>query len=210
MGNYLIKERLQETQAYPDHLDAEINLIRRDDVKQLVKMALGRVPEEFWTAAASSSGKYHPAFAAGTGGLVRHTRAAVWFAKQILELENAPYAYMTDYIYAALILHDTAKHGILWGETTVHDHPLLVREYISQDELPVEMWQRWLGINHLISTHMGQWRTSKYSDVELPQITEGAQFFVHTCDLLASKKSVSLDFLVPIEDTEGDIERSNA
>lgn len=208
MTNYLVKERLQEKQTFPDLLDSEVNLIQREDVKWLVRKALGRVPEEFWTAAASSTGKYHPAFSSGESGLVRHTRAAVWFAQQMLELEDAPLAYMKDYIYAALILHDTAKHGVPWGEHTVFEHPLLVEKYLCQDELPIVLWQKWLGINRLISTHMGQWRQSKYSNVELPRIIDNAQYFVHTCDLLASKKDISLAFLLPSEEAGGNSERS--
>ena len=208
MTNYLVKECLQEKQTFPDFLDSEVNLIQSEDVKCLVRKALGRVPEEFWTAAASSTGKYHPAFSSGESGLVRHTRAAVWFAQQMLELEDAPLAYMKDYIYAALILHDTAKHGVPWGTYTVHEHPLLVESYLHQEELPEVLWEKWLGINGLIQSHMGQWRTSKYSDVELPRIIDHAQFFVHTCDLLASKKDISLAFLLPCEDAAVNSERS--
>lgn len=204
MSSYMMQEidYAKEVRTYPDLLDAEINLIKRPDPKWLVMKALERVPDEFWTAPASSTGKYHPAFSAGKGGLVRHTKAAVWFAQQVLELNDAPYAYMKDYIYAALILHDTAKHGIPWGEMTVHEHPLLVKSYLSQSDLSEEMWGQWLLISGLIETHMGQWQTSKYSDVILPSITEGAQFFVHTCDLLASKKAVSLDFLATARNEE--------
>ena len=39
-------------------------------------------PEYFWYVPASSTGKYHPDFAQGEGGLIRHTKAAVCVAQE--------------------------------------------------------------------------------------------------------------------------------
>lgn len=44
------------------------------------------VPMDFFTQPASSSGKYHPSYALGVGGLVRHTKAAMIMAKMLFPL----------------------------------------------------------------------------------------------------------------------------
>ena len=52
--------------------EREINLIVDEDLRMAVKSYMEEaVPAYFWTDGASSSGKYHPQFAQGEGGLVR-------------------------------------------------------------------------------------------------------------------------------------------
>lgn len=169
---------------------SEIELIRSETVKTLVIRALARVPDGFWLAPASLSGKYHPVYSLGTGGLVRHTKAAVWIAQQRLSLKGSPFQGITvDYILAALMLHDTAKGGIDWKKTHFcHEHPLLVAEYLPEERENAD----WNAICDLIQTHMGEWTQTKYSETVLPEIKTPAQFFVHECDYLASRKELNL------------------
>ena len=68
------------------------------------------VPDYFWHVPASSTGKYHPNFAQGEGGLVRHTKAAMCVAEELLRLEEFMYANR-DIVYAAIIIHDCFKYG---------------------------------------------------------------------------------------------------
>lgn len=44
-----------------------------------------------------------------------------------------------------------------------------------------------------VSSHMGKWTTSNYSQVVLPAPKTLIQKFVHICDYLASRKSISVD-----------------
>ena len=54
----------------------ELDLIVNDDLRMAVKSYMDEeTPDYFWTDGASSSGKYHPQFSQGEGGLVRHTKA---------------------------------------------------------------------------------------------------------------------------------------
>ena len=64
-------------------LDNEINMICNEDIKRLVRIVLDKAPEHFWTIPASSTGKYHPEYASGDGGLIRHTKAVVRVADHI-------------------------------------------------------------------------------------------------------------------------------
>ena len=173
-----------------ESLNEEINLIKSPSIKVLVEKCLERVPDGFWEAAASSTGKYHPLYSLGFGGLVRHTKAAVWIAKTRLELACAPFQDKADYIYAALILHDSAKNGLHWEHRySCHEHPLLVYRYLPEEGLNVE----WMEINDLICSHMGEWKESNRSEIVLPTIRTNEQFFVHECDFLASRKEMNLE-----------------
>ena len=95
--------------------EREINLIQSEDYRMFVKYYLDDYcPKYFWEIGASSSGKYHPKFSQGVGGLVRHTKAVVMFAEELLRMSS--YMYMSDehkdYVIMACILHDTCKYGI--------------------------------------------------------------------------------------------------
>ena len=80
--------------------------------------------------AASSTGRYHPSYALGNGGLVRHSKAATLFAKTLLGLEqnNCFTSDEKDLILTALILHDGLKHGNDGSSFTVAEHPTLCVE----------------------------------------------------------------------------------
>lgn len=123
---------------------------------------------------ASTTGKYHPPFALGEGGLVRHTLAACCWAKDLLQLEQ--YSILlpkADYILAALILHDSVKKGFGKSKYTVGS-----RRYIECGAV----------ISRLIASHMGQWNRAFNSNVTLPKPKSDIQQFVHLCDYLASRK----------------------
>ena len=59
----------------------ELAWIQDDAIRSFVHDALIKLPDYFFHVAASSTGKYHPAYALGEGGLVRHTKAAVILPK---------------------------------------------------------------------------------------------------------------------------------
>jgi len=191
-----IKEVYREYQIKT--LEPELALIQNKKVRSLVERVLRKVPDGFFIDAASSSGKYHPAFSLGEGGLVRHTKAAVWFARQRLWITGHPLAGQSDVIYGAILLHDSAKRGLKWESPYRHEHPLLVIKYLSAAEMDHEEIGIWSEINTLIRTHMGQFTTSPHSEFVLPPIRTSAQLFVHECDYLASKKElVGLDIFEP-------------
>ena len=65
----------------------EISWIKNPDISKFIISAIQQLPDYFFTVAASSTGKYHPKYALGNGGLVRHTKAAVGIAHDLLSLE---------------------------------------------------------------------------------------------------------------------------
>lgn len=185
----------------------ELNLIQDAERRLFVSRCLENVADYFFEVPASSTGKYHPAYSLGRGGLVRHTKAAVKIAHNLLQLEMfTPLLPIRDAIIGALILHDTCKSGRFGYEAhgyTVTEHPLIAGDLIkacandaaAEGERPGPI----AGVDYvdllvaLISTHMGQWREDyKTKKVVLPEMKTKEQKFVHLCDYLASRKCLTV------------------
>jgi len=185
-------------------LSFEIGCIASPDMKECAEWMVGQMPDYFFTVPASSSGKYHPEYALGEGGLLRHTQAAVRLAKTILLTETfgKPYGKkQQDAILLALILHDGLKHGIKKNKYTVKNHPMLIRPYYekliaeSTSVTGVDFWLNEAQRNalyNLIESHMGEWNGA--GTEVMPKPVTPAQRFVHLCDYLASRKSLTFNF----------------
>ena len=170
--------------------EREINLIVDEDLRMAVKSYMEEAtPDYFWTDGASSSGKYHPQFAQGEGGLVRHTKAVVMFAEELLRMSS--YAYMReeykDYVIAACILHDTCKYG-MWG----YDKS----EYKNHANNAASRFEEWCYAEdyhphylllQAIRSHMGQWSTEK-EDRPFTNIDR----CVHMADYMASRSFIDI------------------
>jgi len=157
------------------------------------------LPDYFFTVAASSTGKYHPAYALGSGGLVRHTKAAVKFAHTLLGLEQ--YGCFSqdekDIILSALMLHDGWKHGSEYSNFTVAEHPTVCAEWLKN----TEELHGYLSDSNFeiltsgIASHMGEFCTDyKTKKQILPKPETDIQKFIHLCDYLASRKWLPVDF----------------
>ena len=66
----------------------ELMWIKNKDIRIFAVNMLGRLPDYFFVVPASSTGKYHPEYSLGEGGLVKHTKSAVLIAKTLLDLEQ--------------------------------------------------------------------------------------------------------------------------
>lgn len=183
---------------YSENLDTEVSLISNENLRWFVDYVLRKAPSVFWKIPASTSGKFHPSYALGEGGLVRHTKAAVKFANHLLALEM--YSHLNkDEILAAIILHDVVKVGFTddLSAHTVTEHPLLAKELIDKCygecsySLDFEVKER---ITELIASHMGQWNKNKVGEEVLPKPESEAEKFVHMCDYLASRKDLEVIF----------------
>ena len=62
----------------------EINYLKNNDLKDVLLKLIDLLPDYFFKEAASSTGKYHPKYALGEGGLLRHTKAAVRIGYELL------------------------------------------------------------------------------------------------------------------------------
>ena len=145
----------------------EIKYIKNERVKNSLITMLDRLPDYFYSVPASSTGKYHPSFSLGDGGLLRHTKAAVRIAIELFQDEslNNFTDDEKDLLIMALTLHDGLKSGKTKSEYTLFE-----------------------------ITHMGPWTKNYKGEEVLSPPTTKYQRFVHMCDYLASRKFLDIKF----------------
>lgn len=180
-------------------LEPILNTFENEDIKEFAIELLNNLPEYVWHVGASSTGKYHPAYSLGEGGLMRHQIAVVRFLNFFLELEQYG-AGMTsrerDLMRTAALIHDGMKSGTQddynKSKYTKFNHPILMAEVVrSTDGLNTSERDF---IAHCIESHMGQLAFDKKTNVELPKPKDEYQKLVHLADYLASRKSLAMDF----------------
>lgn len=182
---------------YSQYFDREIETVNEVVFQEFLRYYFNNwTPDYFWHIGASSSGKYHPPFVQGEGGLVRHTKAAFLMLEELMQLSS--YAYMTqeykDYAKMAILLHDTGKYGL---EATPNK-----KYYYHHGDVAAcnvtNAYHTYFSINPpqlllmAIRSHMGQWTpvredkpftnldrlvhmadyVSSRSFIDIPQITE--------------------------------------
>ncbi|MBQ2909584.1 MAG: hypothetical protein IJE53_02130 [Bacilli bacterium] len=181
-----------------DIFKVELGYIKSDRIRKSCLAMINVLPEYFFEIEASSTGKYHPKYALGKGGLVRHTKAAVRIAYDLLGDACIGDKYTQDekdLMIMALILHDGVKSGVPKERYTRFDHPIMMGQMIMDNEENMELEMEEIEfLDDVIKTHMGPW-TSDYNGVEvLERPKTKYQNFVHMCDFLASRKALEVPF----------------
>lgn len=194
----------------------ELELISNDGIRELTAFILDRLPDYFSKVGASTTGKYHPAYTIGEGGLIRHTKATVIIAQDLFRADFYNFTdTQKDIVTSALILRDGLKCGDdeVSAPRTVFEHPLLMSEYILKSTKAflsdnniynTQNFRRIVkSISKAVASHMGKWNTSNYTDLVLPLPKTDTQKCVHLCDYLASRKHLVFDFDVYNEELKG-------
>ena len=179
-------------------LKEELNYIKNERIKSSAEVLINLIPDYFFKVPASSSGKYHPSFSQNEGGLLRHTKVATAIGNEILSLEYTNNLFTEDekdILLLGIILHDSQKLGNPQGKHTRFDHPLIAATFIEENKDKTELTEAEIDLlKRVISSHMGEWNSRKYSNVELPKPNDKYEFFVHVCDYLSSKKFLEVNF----------------
>ena len=172
----------------------ELNYITSERLRENAKIILNNLPDYFYKIQAASSGKYHPIYALGEGGLVRHTKTAVNFAISLFDIYKLD-NNTKDLIIISLLIHDGLKKGFVEEKNTRFDHPLLVGELLTNIKNDLTLTDDEIKkITDNVSSHMGRWNTSTYSDIVLPLPLTLTQKLVHMCDYLSSRKQITFTF----------------
>ena len=179
--------------------EKEIGYIKSKDYQEDLKKLIEGLPDYFFELEASSTGKYHPKYALGVGGLVRHTKAAVRIAFELLNDPIIGDKYTQrekDLMLLSLVLHDGLKYGNPKEKYTRADHPLVASEYVKSRKEELSLIDEDIEfVYDVIASHMGPWNTHPYTKEEiLPRPKTRYQNFVHMCDYLASRKCILLEF----------------
>lgn len=177
---------------------SEIGYIKDDNVKKSLEVMINKLPDYFFEVAASSTGKYHPEYALGNGGLLRHTKAATRIAYELLQDPAIGDKYTSkekDLMFMGVILHDGLKHGDPMEKYVKFEHPLLMANYIEKNKSELFLSDDEIDlVKSVISSHMGPWTTDYNGNEVLPKPKSKYQNFVHMCDYLASRKSILFKF----------------
>ena len=185
-----------------EYFITELDFIDDPKIKEIAQNLIGQLPDYFFEVAASSTGKavpqdetstvpslrqskrkYHPEYALGKEGLIRHTKAAVRIANDLLRLEMFKgLSEKKDLIITALLLHDGWKHGrepkaylasssteaaaalSKYNNYAQSNHPLIAAEMVEELCEDKEIATQ---LATLIKTHMGQWNTDWKTGVEI-------------------------------------------
>ena len=176
----------------------ELNYIKDERLKENAKIILNNLPDYFYQVQAASTGKYHPKYALGEAGLVRHTKAAVRFAFELLNDPSIGDKYTDkekDLMIMGLILHDGLKLGHEKERYTRFDHPILMQKFVEDSSSELEISEEEAKfVGNVIKTHMGVWTTDYNGNEVLEKPKDKYQNFVHMCDYLASRKSILFEF----------------
>jgi hypothetical protein len=184
-----------------DAFKEELALIKNETIKQFALNAIVIMPDYFFTMPSSTTGKYHPSYALGDGGLLRHTRAMVRIACELFRLDWWNFSDdERDLLVVSAILHDGWKKGDGMTKWTVDNHPVFASNAIKNDEiaskiLSNEQLEMVLGC---IKSHMGSWNTDKQGNEIMPKPVTKHQKLLHLIDYLASRKCLEMNFDVPI------------
>lgn len=180
-----------------DYFNREYSYIKSDKKREDLKFLVSNLPDYFFEIPASSTGKYHPEFASGVHGLIKHTKVAVRIAYELLNNEglNNFTDDEKDIIIMALVLHDGFKSGREKEKYTRFDHPLMASSYVKEnkDNLSLSSGEIEL-LSNIISSHMGIWNKDYNGNEVLPKPKDKYQRFVHMCDYLSSKKFINVKF----------------
>lgn len=176
----------------------EYRYINDVDVLLSLKYLVDILPDYFFEIPASSTGKYHPSYALGEGGLLRHTKVAARIAHELLmndSIGNIFTDHEKDLIIMALILHDGLKSGLEKTQYTQVNHPLLISDFIKKNAHNLKINNDDIKLLcRMVETHMGPFNKDFKGNAILPVPEDKYQKFVHMCDFLASKKFINVNF----------------
>ena len=176
----------------------EINYLKNDNLKESLKKLIFLLPDYFFHEAASSTGKYHPSYALGDGGLLRHTKAAVRIGYELLQDPSIGNKYTSieqDLMLIALLFHDGFKKGVKEEKYTRFDHPLIAAKVVLDHYNDVGLsLDDATFISEAIKTHMGNFTDDYNGNEVLEKPHTKYQNFVHMCDYLASRKCILIPF----------------
>ena len=176
----------------------EIKYLKNDDLKESLKKLIDLLPEYFFHEAASSTGKYHPKYALGEAGLLRHTKAAVRIGYELLldpSIGNKYTSREKDMMLIGLVMHDGFKRGLKEERYTRFDHPIIASNVVLDNYQKAGLTKEDATfISDVIKTHMGNFTTDYNGNEVLEKPKTKYQNFVHMCDYLASRKVILIPF----------------
>ena len=175
----------------------ELERFENEKVRTSAEILLDKVPDYFYEIPASSSGKYHPAFSLGDGGLVRHVKVAMKVLEEMFrdEVFGTYDSYTRDLMRMALILHDGFKSGLTNSGHTCCEHPILMSNFILENKDLLSISEKDAEfVSDLVLTHMGPWNKDREGNTIMPKPATQEEKLIHLCDYMASRNFLNVSF----------------
>lgn len=186
-------------------IDDLFSKFENDCFKDFGYKLVENLPDYWFEVPASSSGKFHPLFVCGSGGLFLHSYAVATFACFAMELEQYQNKFDSlhrDAIRLGAFIHDGEKHGKEDKGHTIWEHPIVmadtIRSYKGQVDIDDDIIEF---MAHIVASHMGQWNENKRNKIVLDKPDCEAGELLHLFDYYASRKIIEVHFedVAPIE-----------
>lgn len=173
-----------------------------EEFKNYFMDMVAEIPDYIFTMPSSTSGKYHNATQCQTYGQIYHIYMFDAILNHRLRLKTNRELYSTpkerDAMRCIPALHDAVKCGWNGSRHTVQDHPLLAAKWVLETKVEHDISTEY---KHMIAdmceAHSGEWNRSRSGQVIMSEPRNPREFFIHECDILASR--VDLDYIVPNE-----------
>lgn len=185
--------------------EVELNFIEDEKLRQFAMELIANADDYFFVVPGSSSGKYHPPFDLGEGGLMRHTKCVAFMTRCLCEAEMVD-SKTKDLLIIGALAHDMKKQGEGEGQQhTIWEHPRLAKEYIlnMQDAFPNLIGKKDANLMaEAVHSHMGKWgHYEEYAKGRelMPLPLSDTQKILHSADYIASRKEIREFSFVPIE-----------
>ena len=176
----------------------ELFYIKNQRIRESANTLVNLLPEYFYHIPASSTGKYHPKYALGDGGLLRHTKVVVRIGYELLSNNSIGHSFTSDekdLMLLGMMLHDGLKSGLVQEKYTRYDHPLLAAQFVIDNKDKTKLTDLEVKLlTNAMESHMGEWNTDYNGNEILPKPSNKYQRMVHMCDFLASKKFIEVEF----------------
>lgn len=163
---------------------------------------IAEIPDYIYVMPSSTSGKFHNAKQCETYGQIYHVYMFDSILNHRLRLKLNKELYPTpeerDAMRCVPVFHDAVKCGWNGSKYTVQDHPVLAHQWVLSTKVDHDIPEEYKNmIADMCLTHSGEWNKSRSGKIIMPEPRNSREFFIHECDILASR--VDLDYIIPDE-----------
>lgn len=192
-GNVRESESIKKLSYSWDSLyNQELQLLQnKEKQEKTLSLLSSSVSEKMKSIPASSTGKYHPTFAQGEGGLIKHSKAVAQTAYGLAGMLNVPGD--KDRFVVAGLMHDMWKLGPEGNsQFTDPKHGALAADFLTRAGMSAEA--------DLAGPHMGNFFKGSYKNA--PKISNFDQRLLNNADWLMSR-TYAQDYVTWEKDAEG-------
>lgn len=192
-GNVRESESIKKLSYSWDSLyNQELQLLQnKEKQEKTLSLLSSSVSEKMKSIPASSTGKYHPTFAQGEGGLIKHSKAVAQTAYGLAGMLNVPGD--KDRFVVAGLMHDMWKLGPEGNsQFTDPKHGALAADFLTRAGMSEEA--------DLAGPHMGNFFKGSYKNA--PKISNFDQRLLNNADWLMSR-TYAQDYVTWEKDAEG-------